>query len=254
MMFGYVQMKRKILILEDLQGARERLADMVKRCAGYVEVYAFADVGDAYACAMEEQIDLFLIDIILKPKNPGDFSGIQFAENIRAQERYTRAEIVFVTTLIGLEAKLLRKIHCFDYIEKPIQEERVQKVVTQALKKINGQEREEEVIFLRKDRVSYPVYTEEIIYVESRNRVLCIYKEKDTLEIPNLTLNRFLIQIRTQTFLVASRGIAVNLRHVEYVDAVNQLVKMRGRGELIEIGGRMKSRFLTEYREAGKKA
>lgn len=247
-------MKRKILILEDLPSARERLTEIVKECAEDAEVYTFAEVGAAYECAVEEPIDLFLIDIILKPKEANDFSGIKFAESIRDQERYARAEIVFVTTLMGLEAKLLRKIHCFDYIEKPIRRERVEKVVTQALRKINGQEKEDEVLFLRKDRVSYPVYTDQVVYVESRRRILYIYKEKDKLEIPNLSMNHFLKQIQTQTFLVASKGIAVNLRYVEYVDAVNRFVKLRGVSDPVEIGSRMKARFMKEYREAGKRA
>ena len=131
-------------------------------------------------------------------------------------------DIIFVTSLIGLEAELLRKIHCYDYIEKPIQESRVRKVVMQAFRKMHSTVLEDAVCFVRKD---------------------------DELEIPNLSLNHFLKQIRTQKFLIPTKGIAVNYAYLEYVDPVNRYVKLRGRDELIEIGTRMKKQFLDEIEE-----
>lgn len=242
-------MRKKVLILEDLETAREYLARIVKSCDESIEVFAFSNVGDASACMLENKIDLFLIDIILKPNCPNDFSGITFAEYVRGLDRYLSVDIVFVTTLIGLEAELLRKVHCFDYIEKPIREERVRHVIQQAFEKIDNRVPEDAVCFVRKDRVTYAVHEKEIVYLESHGRKLFIHKKEDVLKIPFLTMNQFMKRIHTQNFLCPTKGFAVNFNYIEYVDSVNRFVKVRGRDEPIDIGYRMKTRFIEEFEE-----
>ena len=133
-------MKKRILILEDLPSSRKALVNMVAECGSDLVIFDFGDPANALQCAMDNKIDLFLIDIVLKPQQPNDFSGIAFARSIRESSKYTTAEIVFITTLAGLEANLLRTVHCFDYIEKPISKKRVQKVVSEALNKIGPSE------------------------------------------------------------------------------------------------------------------
>ena len=230
-------MRKKVLILEDMETTRTALKRIVESCDDAITAYAFSEVGPALACMMENHIDLFFVDIILKPQVANDFSGIKFAEYVRKQEEYFGVDIIFVTSLIGLEAELLRKIHCYDYIEKPIQESRVRKVVMQAFRKMHSTVLEDAVCFVRKDKVSYAVHEKDIVMLSSRHK------------IPNLSLNHFLKQIRTQKFLIPTKGIAVNYAYLEYVDPVNRYVKLRGRDELIEIGTRMKKQFLDEIEE-----
>lgn len=242
-------MRKKVLILEDMETTRTALKRIVESCDDAITAYAFFEVGPALACMMENHIDLFFVDIILKPQVANDFSGIKFAEYVRQQEEYFGVDIIFVTSLIGLEAELLRKIHCYDYIEKPIQESRVRKVVMQAFRKMHSTVLEDAVCFVRKDKVSYAVHEKDIVMLSSRHKKLYIIKTDDELEIPNLSLNHFLKQIRTQKFLIPTKGIAVNYAYLEYVDPVNRYVKLRGRDELIEIGTRMKKQFLDEIEE-----
>lgn len=240
------QKKRKVLILEDLDSPRKALVSMVEECGDRLLVYDFSDSSGAFQCAMENHIDLFLVDIVLKPQVPNDFSGIRFAESIREHARYAAAEIVFITSLAGLEAELLRSIHCFDYIEKPISKRRVQKAVMEALQKLDGQPREDELMFFRKDRVTYPVRADQIIYVESRRKILYVYTEREMIDVPNLSLKKFLERVQTQDFLSPARGVAINLRYIEYVDVTNRFVKMQGNGAMINIGGRSKGKFMDE--------
>lgn len=110
-------MRKKVLILEDMETTRTALKRIVESCDDAITAYAFSEVGPALACMMENHIDLFFVDIILKPQVANDFSGIKFAEYVRQQEEYFGVDIIFVTSLIGLEAELLRKIHCYDYIK-----------------------------------------------------------------------------------------------------------------------------------------
>ncbi len=244
-------MKRQILILEDLESSRKVIRKMVEECGNNLLVYDFAEPAGAFQCAMDNKIDLFLVDIVLKPQEPNDFSGIKFAENIRENSRYTGAEIVFITTLAGLEADLLRTIHCFDYIEKPISTQRVQKVVHDALDKLDRRPIENELVYLRKDRVTYPVLVKDIIYVESRRKTLYVHKIDETFDVPNLSLKKFCEKIQSTEFIVPAKGFGVNVIHIEFVDAANRFVKMRGLDIMISIGERMKEEFFHDLYKFG---
>ncbi len=242
-------MKRNVLILEDLQVAREFLTKIVSDCDEDICVYPCGTVEEACNCMLKRKIDLFLLDIVLNPDEVGDFSGIRFADFVRGHEQYLAAEIIFVTSLAGLEIDLMKKVHCFDYIEKPISEERVKRVVKDALRKLNVKKPEDAVLYVRKDRVSYPIREKDIVYLESRRKILSIHKTDDTLEIPNLSLKYFLKEIGTQKFLMPTKGVAINSRYIEYVDSGNSYVKMKGVDQLIELGSRMKKSFLKEMEE-----
>lgn len=244
-------MKRRVLILEDLVSCRKALVSMVAECDPDMIIYDFGESADAYQCAMENKIDLFLIDIVLKPQQSNDYSGITFAQSIRKNSEYANAEIVFITTLAGLEAQMLKMVHCFDYIEKPISKERVQKMIREVLCKIDRTPRTNEMIFLRKDRVTYPVQTRKIISIESRKKTLYVNTVDDVIDIPNLSIRKVIDQIHTQEFIYPSKGVAINIEHMEYVDMTNRFVKMRGVDSLIDIGERMKTKFTEELYKYG---
>ena len=85
-------MRKKVLILEDMETTRTALKRIVESCDDAITAYAFSEVGPALACMMENHIDLFFVDIILKPQVANDFSGIKFAEYVRKQEEYFGVE------------------------------------------------------------------------------------------------------------------------------------------------------------------
>lgn len=240
--------KKRVLILEDLDSTRKTLVSIVKECGDRLIIYDFPDLPSAFQCAMNTHIDLFLLDIVLQPQVPNDFSGIQFAESIREYGRYASAEIVFITSLAGLEAELLRTTHCFDYIEKPISKRRVQKTVREVLRKLDGRKKDDELMLFRKEGVTYPVWTDQIIYVESHQKVLYVYTMHEMIDVYNLSLKKFLEQVQTQNFLCPARGTAINLKYVEYVNPRKRIVKMKENGAVINIGGGSKVRFMKEIR------
>ncbi len=111
-------MRKKVLILEDMETTRTALKRIVESCDDAITAYAFSEVGPALACMMENHIDLFFVDIILKPQVANDFFRDKVCRVCKETGRIFLVWILFfVTSLIGLEAELLRKIHCYDYIE-----------------------------------------------------------------------------------------------------------------------------------------
>lgn len=239
-------MKKRVLILEDRASSRKALIQMIKECNPRLLVYDFGDPAKAFACAMKNNIDIFLVDIVLRPSEPNDFSGITFAQKIRECSGYVAAEIIFITGLVGLEAYLMKMVHCFDYIEKPITSKRVHGVMQDAMCRLEGRDKSNELVFLRKDRVTYPIYTDKIIYAESRGKILYVHTFNDIVDVPNLSLKKFLEKVSTQPFATPAKGIAINVNYIEYIDTTNRYVKMHGLDTLIDIGAKMREKFLKE--------
>ena len=71
-------------------------------------------------------IDLFLLDIILDEKNKNDSGGILFAQSVREIDKYKLTPVIFVTSLIGWEADLLKTIHCYVILKNHLEMERLQ--------------------------------------------------------------------------------------------------------------------------------
>lgn len=202
-------------------------------------------------CTMDNNIDLFLVDIILEPKVRNDSSGIKFAKDVREMTRYKWKPIIFITTLSGLEAHLLKQVHCYDYIEKPIDTTRVRKHILEALDAILSERREKEPesLMLRYEGISFPITVDRVIYVVNRRGILYIHDWEEVIEIPNLSTKSFLERVKDNTFLEPKKGTAVNTRYIKSVDFGQNKVYLRKTEDVIPIGGRLKKKFREEFEE-----
>ncbi len=63
---------KSVLIIEDNPTSMEMLARIVNEVDPEIAVYRAVNQNEAYAAAMKVTMDLFLVDIILDTKNPGD--------------------------------------------------------------------------------------------------------------------------------------------------------------------------------------
>ncbi|MCM1246499.1 MAG: response regulator [Roseburia sp.] len=242
----------KVLILEDNETCRKSLVKIVKSCMNGIKVYDFEKREDAYLRAMDDKIDLFLVDIILRSNERNDSSGIQFADDIREHSRYKMTPIIFVTTLQGLEPQLVKRVHCYDYIEKPLGDGSIfRRRIMEVLEAIvsDRKTKKKECMMLRCDGISYPVYPENVIYVVSRRGVLNIHLKDDVIRIPNLTTSKFLERVKESVFLTPMHGVAVNAKYIRGVDFPRRCVYLKGTEEVLNIGGRVIKRFRKECDE-----
>lgn len=212
-------------------------------------MYSFERREDAYLCAMEHKIDLFLVDIILEPSKKNDNSGITFADSLRKYSDYRLTPIIFITTLMGLERDLLKQVHCYDYIEKPIGDGSiVRKHIGEVLDALEANHKipEREYIALRYDGIGYMVFIDEVIYVQSKRGILNIHTIDDNIVLPNLSTRKFLKKVKGNVFLIPTYGTAVNKNYISSVDFRNKEVFLKRNTDVIPIGARK----LKEFREA----
>lgn len=234
---------KKILILEDNPNTLEYLRQLSGAAAPEAAVFAFDNVKDAYCCAMEREIDLFLADIILRPKEPGDVSGISFIDNIRKVSHYEFTPVLFITSMEDTRLFAYEKLHCAGFIEKPFDGEKVKEMISWALRFPSGREADK-TLYFRRDGVILSMERSELVYAESVNhRMMLHHRNGDVLEIPYLTVQKLLAEADSGEILQCARGVVVNRRYVESVDLANRVITLKGRQGRLEIGVMFKKKI-----------
>ena len=151
---------KKILIVEDSVQILAQLSYIAREINSSNKIYAFEKLEEAYRCALENDIDLFVVDIILEKEKPGDISGLQYVENIRKIDRYKFIPVIFVTSLEDAKLHTYEKLHCYSFIEKPFDESKMKNVMEECLQFYDVQQANK-TLFFRKDGIILALDREE---------------------------------------------------------------------------------------------
>lgn len=231
---------KKILLLEDNLTTLKNLAQLVQNIDTKNIIYPFHDLKDAYQCAVDREIDLFIVDIILDKNRPGDSSGLKFVENIRKINHYAFVPIIFVTSLEDAKLYTYENLHCYSFIEKPFDVERLKNLIEQCLR-FEESRNTTKTLYFRKDGIILAVEREDIVYAESIHHIMYIHtRQGDVLEIPYITLKKLLDDIDCADFIQCSRNTVINRRFIENMDIPNQVVQLKNGYGRVEIGIRFK--------------
>ncbi len=228
-------MNKKVLILEDNDNSRTMLRQLLHQIDAGLKVVEAKNLQEAYFAAMEETMDLFLLDIMIDNKCPGDTSGIRFAEKMRRIARYRFTPIIFITLVEDQELYAFRNIHSYGYIEKPYDTAETKRLISEALQYALP-EYEERSVYFRKDGILYAVRIRDILFAESRQHILYVHKRQECLEIPYKTCKQFLQEVDSPSFLQCSRNTVINKKYIRYVDIPNRYIAMEHYEGLVEIG------------------
>ena len=239
---------KNILILEDYEAHRNILMKILQEIEG-IRIYVATNKEEAYQIAIEKNIHLFLVDIILNTEIRGDVSGLNFVEAIRKIPKYVFVPLIFITSLEDPQLYAYKNLHCFGYIEKPFEPEYVKNLIKQALKfpDLKEEYKEEKTVYFRVDGVIYAVKSNDIIYMENSKRQLKIFTAKETMIIPYKTCNQIMEEVGYENFIQCSRFTIVNKRYIQRIDYVNRYIKLKGVEKQIDIGITMKTRVRDAF-------
>ncbi len=228
---------KKVLILEDNKDIRRAISTIVGNCVPNVEILEAANYTEAINIAVLQEIDLFLVDIVLNHDKRGDSSGYEFAKKIRGMEGYVRTPLVYITAQGDLLAKALHSTHCYDFLDKPIDEKKLHAILINTLVKMEGEEKEEEEVEIFYKGVLFPMLASDIVYVEVKRRTLYIHdRYGEDLEFPFLPLKEVLDMIGNGKILQCHRAIAVNKDFVRSIDIVSRIITLKEDLGNVEIG------------------
>lgn len=87
--------KKNILVIEDSEQYMDMICSKLSNITD-INVYKAKDSAQAYKYALEENISVFIVDIILDTNALGDVSGIKFVERIRTIPEYKFTPIIHI--------------------------------------------------------------------------------------------------------------------------------------------------------------
>ncbi|MGN0308363.1 MAG: PleD family two-component system response regulator, partial [Lachnospiraceae bacterium] len=124
---------KKVLILEDNFATAEYLKALVNEIDIKTFIFAFPHPAEGCRCALENDIDLFIVDIILDTGKPADSSGLKFVSQIRKMEKYSFTPVIFVTALEDSRLYTYEELHCYRFFEKPFDARELQEEIRYCL-------------------------------------------------------------------------------------------------------------------------
>ena len=109
--------KKNILVIEDSEQYMDMICSKLSNITD-INVYKAKDSAQAYKYALEENISVFIVDIILDTNALGDVSGIKFVERIRTIPEYKFTPIIITSSLEDPKLHSYSYLHCYRYFEK----------------------------------------------------------------------------------------------------------------------------------------
>ena len=156
----------KIAICDDEANIRAYLISLIRAQSCPCEIVEYASAGDCLADTQE--IDHLFLDIELNTDRSG-LDGMALARKIREQVTEIQPVIIFVT---GYERYVFDAfdVGAFQYLLKPVDEEKFAKVFSRAVAQIGtAREKPGRVLTLQSANTSKTVPLDSIYYIESSN-------------------------------------------------------------------------------------
>lgn len=237
--------RKRILILEDNSQSLEMLCRIVGDIEG-VDIFRAETIEKAYRFALEYNIDVFIVDLILNTRLSEDVSGINFIEQMRALDRYKFVPVIVTTALEDPKLFAYAHLHCYQYFEKPYDKSELKKAVTEALE-FKGKKREREFYYYKKEGIFYSVKIDEIIYIKNNSLNTYIYqKNNPVLKLPYKSCKTILLEMKSDKFIKCNKNTIINVDFIFNIDPINRYITLVGGYGTIEIGQRVKKKFLSE--------
>lgn len=239
-------MEKNCLIIEDNYVQREFMKRLVQELSREVFVYDVDNLQEAYQILLENTIDLFIMDIVLDRNKKNDISGVKLANVVRDIPYYAFTPIIFVTSLIDPKLFAYSNLHCFCYLEKPFSQEEARSVIRDAME-YSTPKKEMSTFCLRKGGILFPIQVDDIVYIESFNRSILIYrKDGKTDKMPYMTCRQILQEAGNSSLLQCNRSVIVNKNYIWSVDRVNRYIVLRDCGKQVDIGVTYLKKVMSE--------
>jgi len=150
-----------------------------------------------------QNFDIIFLDIYMEFSN-----GIDIARKIREFDK--ECKIIFITSskdhaIDGYEVRAL------NYILKPINEEKLNDAIKIAIESLN---KENHKVVIRNKKGNYKILYKDILYAESKARVVNIYLKSSEVISFYSKLDDFIKTLQDERFLKCHKSFAVNMDYV----------------------------------------
>lgn len=237
---------KKILIVEDNSYAAEELKNIILTVDQSLKVFVCPNDKEARKVAEEEDIAVFIVDIMLEDGRKDDVSGLEFVDDIRKTNMYKYSPVIFITALSDPRLYAYEKLHCYQYMEKPFQVEEVKEMVRQALEMSDRYEKET-YICLRDSNTIIEQKVSDIIYVECKGRKLTIVTVEGTCSLYYKTIADVKRNLMDHNLFQCNRSTLVNRKYIWKIDMDKGEIRLKNGNGVLTFGRVYKQRISQEY-------
>ena len=213
----------RIAVCDDNPKELERIKGCFCRIQGYDLVCSYFDSTSTVMEILKTEnspYDLYILDIEM----PG-MNGLKLAKSIR--EKDSRALFVFLTSYTRY-MKDVFDVVTFDFIEKPISDEKLLQILERAATYLNITSQHFSFAY-RASR--YSLKYDRILYIEKKGRQALIHTFEDVYKT-NMTLEEIWKQLNPKSFVHIHSSYIINLYNLDRKD--NEIAIMRN-GEKLHI-------------------
>ena len=202
----------KALIVEDEYLAREELTYLVQTYSQIEVVAAFDDGLEAFKYLQQNKVDVVFLDI-----NIPSIDGMLLARNIHQFSQ--KPHIVFTTAYKEFAVDAF-ELEAFDYLLKPLNEERVQRLLNKlesvalAHEPVMVEEAIEsrpDTINLMKDNRICVTPVEEVRYAEAQEKITLVFTADGEFSVP-YSISELMEKLPENQFFRCHRSYCVNLK------------------------------------------
>lgn len=209
-----------ILLVEDDEIQRNNLKKMINELGDIYTIFEASNTKDALNISINGHIDLFYVDV-----NIHDDSGINFALEVRKQSKYKLTWIVFITSYVEYMLEAFKKVHCYDYILKPYEKEKIQDI-TKLL--INSTQNlypssplEKKSIIVNSKDIDIKIFVEDIYFIEVYLHTSIIHTKNGEYKVDRLPLKKISSILNVNNIMQCHRSYLVNLDHIKCIENNN---------------------------------
>jgi len=237
-----------ILIVEDDKIQRENLSKMISSISNIYNVLQAATTETALKISEKNDIRLFYIDI-----NLGNSFGTDLAYKIRENEKYKLTWIVFITAFKTYMIEAFKEIHCYDYIIKPYNIEKVKKMTVMLAENMSSSNysstKEKLYLIIDVKGVKIKIFEEEIIFIEVFLRTCVIHTKLRKYSINKVPLKNLLEKIKDRNIIQSHRSYITNINYIKAIHRSEGSWKIdfNGYSEKAYIGNKYKKPVLQFF-------
>lgn len=156
----------------------------------------------------EEKYDIIFLDIGLS-----DTDGITVGSEIRKKDK--KVKIIYLTAFTDY-MKDAFQVHAFNYVTKPVSQEKIHKILLEAITYDNLNSQCNVTFQSRTGVITLNI--QDIQYFEYSNRsVLVYYKESEVYELPGEKISKIAEKMKPHSFEVSHKSFVVPLSQVDSV-------------------------------------
>lgn len=195
--------------IEELEIISSIISKNIKKIDMPFKISSFSDGQDLieHINSSKDNFDIIFLDIYMNLSN-----GLDVARKIRDFDK--ECKIIFITSSKG-HAIDSYDVRAFHYILKPIKEEKLRDIIKLAIESLNKENKQ--VVIMNK-KGNYRILYKDILYAESKARVVNIYLKSNEVISFYSKLEDFFQSLKDERFLRCHKSFIVNMDYVLKVE------------------------------------